>query len=423
MDQKSVIIIGAGPCGLMAAYELGEQFTVTVVEARARSGGRIDTIMWEGLPIEAGAEFVHGKAPVTREILEKAGIDPIMSEGEIYRKKNGRFSRVEEMTEDWKKLMNTMEQLEEDVTLRDLLDRFFGGEKNTLFRKHVSAYAEGFDVADTNRASAKQLYREWKKQDDENFRVSRGYGGLTNYLSQAAKAKGVLIHTGDPVKEIHWRKDRVEVITAGGIKYEAEKLVITVSLGVLQQRNSAAHIHFDPSIEFYENKFDKIGFGAVIKLVLCFKRAFWQSDAGFILSDELFPTWWTQLPDKSPIITGWLGGPAAVQMSSEPDEIILQKAIGSLSALYDLPMATLKENLAGSFVFNWQKDPYTLGAYSYPTIGAGQAKKVLSEPLDETIFFAGEALYTGDHPGTVEAALVNGVEAAGRIRDAFSSSG
>jgi monoamine oxidase len=117
------------------------------------------------------------------------------------------------------------------------------------------------------------------------------------------------------------------------------------------------------------------------------------------------------------MLTGWLGGPAAVAISGETDEAIIEKALASLAAIYDRPVAELKKELARSLVFNWQKNEYSMGAYSYATIHSEAAKNILTIPLSGTIFFAGEALYTGDHPGTVEAALVSGINTAAAIKN------
>jgi monoamine oxidase len=70
-----VLIIGAGAAGLAAARDLSSAgLTVLVVEARSRIGGRIFTLhdATGSLPIELGAEFIHGKSPELFSIIEKA---------------------------------------------------------------------------------------------------------------------------------------------------------------------------------------------------------------------------------------------------------------------------------------------------------------------------------------------------------------
>jgi predicted NAD/FAD-dependent oxidoreductase len=61
-------------------------------------------------------------------------------------------------------------------------------------------------------------------------------------------------------------------------------------------------------------------------------------------------------------------------------------------------------------VVRWQNDPYALGAYSYNQLFTASARQLLNEPIQNTLFFAGEAMYGGNAGGTVEAALVSGLE-------------
>src|SRR6059058_2089192 len=91
-DEFDIIIIGAGAAGLMAAWELirtGKK--VLILEARDRPGGRIHTINDPcfQIPVELGAEFIHGDLELTFMILEKAGIKFHKVGGAAWRKENG----------------------------------------------------------------------------------------------------------------------------------------------------------------------------------------------------------------------------------------------------------------------------------------------------------------------------------------------
>jgi hypothetical protein len=79
----------------------------------------------------------------------------------------------------------------------------------------------------------------------------------------------------------------------------------------------------------------------------------------------------------------------------------------------------LKDHVVASAVFNWQKDESTRGAYSFEVVNGSRSKKILSSPVEETIFFAGEGLFEGVENGTVEAALKNGRETAFNIIASF----
>ena len=75
----------------------------------------------------------------------------------------------------------------------------------------------------------------------------------------------------------------------------------------------------------------------------------------------------------------------------------------------------MKSLLTAFCITNWEKDKYARGAYSYSMIATEEAKKVLNEPIENMLFFAGEALYSGKSGGTVEAALVQGLEVARKV--------
>src|SRR5262245_46804590 len=75
--QENIIVVGAGAAGLSAACELGAAgFAVQVLEARNRIGGRILTVRdaQSRLPVELGAEFIHGETADTFSIVRAAGL-------------------------------------------------------------------------------------------------------------------------------------------------------------------------------------------------------------------------------------------------------------------------------------------------------------------------------------------------------------
>ena len=165
-----------------------------------------------------------------------------------------------------------------------------------------------------------------------------------------------------------------------------------------------------------------MGYGAVVKLNFQFKNQFWEeetltkfSDAFFIFSDAAIPTWWTQEPDKHAMLSGWVAGPAAEKIKKMDDEVILQKAITSLSAIFKMKPAELKRRIIASYVFNWLNDPFARGAYAWKSVGSTLQRRELQKPVDNRLFFAGEALYQGSEMGTVEAALASGEQAAKEV--------
>lgn len=221
------------------------------------------------------------------------------------------------------------------------------------------------------------------------------------------------IFFSSPVHKIEHHNGSVTVYT-DSTRYRADKIIITVSAGVLQ----SGAISFPRLPASHAFAIQQLGFGCVMKMLLRFKERFWlkkHDDIGFLLSDEKIPTWWTQLPGTIPLLTGWLGGPSAAQCITVGSNSLLEMALSSLSSIFHTGIDFLRDQLCDHQVICWQENPYTRGGYSYSTPDSMDAKKILLEPVNDTIYFAGEALYTGDLQGTVEAALGSGDQAAKMI--------
>ena len=133
---------------------------------------------------------------------------------------------------------------------------------------------------------------------------------------------------------------------------------------------------------------------------------------GWAFSTAPVPTWWTQLPDDSALLTGWLGGPRAYQLQHSDKKIILDQALSTLALFFSMRSEELQHKLVASQIVNWPAEPFTRGAYSYATCDTPAAVKVVTQPVGNTLFFAGEALHDGPQMGTVEGALASGLQAA-----------
>jgi monoamine oxidase len=432
MKQTEVLIIGAGAAGLMAAHTLVKAGkNVTLLEARNRIGGRIHTLVNQSFfkHAELGAEFVHGNLPVTLNLLNEAGISYTSAHGEFWHYENGKFSQDEQQIEHWDLLMKKLNDLKQDTTIGEFLEQQFGDDKYTHLRESVRKYVSGYDTADPYKASCFALRKEWQNEDeDAQYRIDGGYIRMVDYLAGEIKANGSALLLNKPVKVIHWEHSSVEAITMDGASYHAEKLIIALPLGILQvDKDEAGAIIFSPAIPQYGEAIQQMGFGSIIKILLEFKRSFWEDEKitklaggslkemGFLLSNEEIPTWWTQFPQHSTVLTGWLGGPPARAKKNIPDEQILQQGIESLANIFKMNFDELKENLIAWNVVNWTADPFTLGSYAYDTVSAPVARKTLTQPINHTIYFAGEYLYNGPAMGTVEAALTSGMEVAKKL--------
>jgi len=415
----SILIIGAGAAGLMAAKELSaNKQNVIILEANNRIGGRIHTLHDKAFikPIEAGAEFIHGNLHLTKQLLNEANIPVTNVGGEMMRVKDGEWKEQDEFTEGWDELMQRMQQLKEDMTVADFLRLYFSDEKYIPLRRSAQGFAEGFDLADISKASVFALRNEWMHEEDKQYRVEGGHQRLIDYLLCLCKGNGCTVNTSCVVKEIYWKKNEVKVVTAGNKTFTGNKIIITVPISVLRaELNYEAAITFTPSIYDFFEAAKLVGYGTVIKIFLQFRESFWKKNVAFILSNENVPTWWTQSPDTYSLLTGWLSGAKTKTLPNIDAAGVLEESLQSLSSIFKMEKNALKEKLTAWKIINWSSEPFALGAYSFDKLETATARKILNLPIQETIFFAGEALYEGNAPGTVEAALVNGREAAEKV--------
>ena len=402
----------------MAARELSPHYKVTILEARAQPGGRIRTIYTEqGKHLEAGAEFVHGRLPLTLQLLKEAGLEYHPVQGGIFHIKNGKWQQSEEMIEGWDELLEKMKQEKEDSTMLEFLNRHYSSERHHALRRHIARYAEGFDLADISRVSLKALLNEWTNEANENFRVDKGYLAMIDFLAAECRKNDCTIHTGTPVKLVEWENGTVNAYKDKETIFSADKIIITIPLGSLQSRQAADAITFVPAIDEHLNATQAMGYGSVIKFVLEFSRSFWEDqrkDIGFIISEEQVPTWWTQ-GEQATTLTGWLGGPPADELANASKEELLGAALNSLAAIFNKDLAEIRSVLSASYVFNWARDEWAEGGYSYATPSSSRVRQLFDQPPGGIIYFAGEAFYDGPSPGTVEAALTSGRNIAAKI--------
>src|SRR5690242_15699889 len=98
-----VVVIGAGAAGLAATARLtGAGRSVLLLDARDRIGGRVWTRHEPGLtvPVELGAEFIHGEAHATRQWIQRAGRGSHETLESHFRLINGKLSDQDGYFED-----------------------------------------------------------------------------------------------------------------------------------------------------------------------------------------------------------------------------------------------------------------------------------------------------------------------------------
>jgi len=452
MPTRSVIVIGAGTAGLAAARDLSRAgCEVVVLEARNRIGGRVLTVTDSAtsVPVELGAEFVHGKSPELWKIAEAANLKIHEVNERHWYFDNGKISRSHDFWRHIERLMDRMKTNAADQTLREFLDKLPNDDDTLRAKAMVSRYVEGFHAADVDRVGVHGLIAANEAAEtidgDTAFRFERGYDSLMQALRAEAESYGAVFHLNTVVEEISWATNTSRVIckppdatgpVATGpvaqLEYPASAIIITVPLKILQQDPGDGGIRFVPDLPVARQvAIQRLAMGNVLKINLTFRERFWEAaklwdekgervsfhDAGFFhCPDALVPTWWTQLPLRAPLLVGWAGGPRAdrIRGRSDSPQFIVDQAIASLARIFNIPPAEIQEQLVASYLHDWANDPFTRGAYSYVPVDGLEAQQTLAQPVDNKLFFAGEATAVG-HIGTVHGAIQSGQRAAAEI--------
>jgi monoamine oxidase len=429
--------------GLSAARALSDGgLSVIILEARDRIGGRIFTrhIPSFPTPIELGAEFIHGEPREIWEVVEAAGMTAVEVPDTHWQSLDGALKE----SDFWPRWETIVRQMREagapDQPFGRFIQERYGAEDQLETKRLALDYVEGFNAANAGRISVAALVA-MEGGGDVSFRILNGYDRLADSLFAGCDPQRVTVRQGVVANEIKWTRGGVKVIASSRAghslpPFRAERALITLPLGVLQAPPGATGaVRFEPELKEKREAVGKLVMGTVAKVILRFRERFWeQSDLiarpaggrnlplGFLHShDECFPTWWTSLPVRAPIITGWAGGPAAERLALRGEEFVVGRALDSLGRMFGLSRERLADLLVASYTRDWQADPYSRGAYSYVPVGALEAPRLLAAPVADTLFFAGEATDPDGQNGTVHGAMASGRRAAAEIIQARNS--
>ncbi|HWQ57331.1 MAG TPA: NAD(P)/FAD-dependent oxidoreductase [Bryobacteraceae bacterium] len=416
-----VLIVGAGVAGLAAARDLcAAGYEVMVLEARDRIGGRVWTRREPLLPVpvELGAEFIHGRPRETWEIVEKAGLTACDVTGDGWTREGDSLKPRDE-TARFDRLFEAMQRTgEPEPTFEEFLQ---STPFDATTKAWATAYVEGFNAARKERVGVRSLVDDERAAGaiggDHLFRILSGYDGVPRHLWAGAAGAELRLNTG--VTALRWGPGKVEAETRSGW-FAARCALVTVPLGVLQAADQPGAIRFSPEPPNLEAA-RRLEVGQVVRVTLRFRERFWErrdglGEAGFLHSlDEWMPTWWSTLPVHAPLLTGWAGGSAAERYCGRGESFVVEQAMGALARLLGMPVREIEAMADGWFWHDWHGDPYSRGAYSYAPPGGAAARRGLAEPAGGTLFFAGEAANVEGHSAMVHGAIASGRRAAAQI--------
>lgn len=392
----TVAIIGAGMAGLVAARELHMRgIPVEIFEARARIGGRAFDIPAHGwIPLQLGCEFVHGRPPQLLELQRQARLPLAAITDRHHQPRDGRLQPIANIWERFAALLKPATRRHRDQSAYSYLE---SQRMSADDRRMFAMLVEGFYAAALDDISIQSIAGDASgAAGDEatQARVRGGYGALVAWLAQ--EIAGVPIHLGHAVQTVDWFTRHVRVDGR-----DFDHVIVTVPVGVLDG------IAFSPPLD---EPVDTVAMGAVVKLLVCFREARWPRELEFVHGGETgFPTYWLRSAYNAHVLTAWAGGPHAEALAACTERELVARALDGFERL------TGARNLAAGVLdhhhHDWQRDPFSRGAYSYTRVGGMHAAEQLAQPLGERVWLAGEAT-DAEYEGTVAGAIASGQRVA-----------
>ncbi|MGH9414147.1 MAG: flavin monoamine oxidase family protein [Terriglobales bacterium] len=416
--MPEAVVIGAGAAGLAAFHDLrAAGCDALLVDARDRVGGRIWTLHPENwpAPVELGAEFVHSELPG----LELAPSPP---EGADWSEHDGRVLPAEEAHEDADVVLERLPLVHgHDMSFAAFLQQYCH-DLPPEARESAVAFIEGYEAADASRISVLSLQREFAASQRGAGWPLRPRGGYAQLLHQLHSDGEIWLEA--PVWKVNWKKHAVQLpIEHRGAKrdVQARAAIVTLPLSVLQNGS----VSFDPPLAAKSAALGSLSMGGALRVVMRLHTRFWEAVRDsqgnplgrlrFLFSQTPghFPVWWTH-PDV-PQITGWAAGPHAAALKGLTPRLLTRWAARELAAHLGTDVEMVEAALIEAHTHDWQADPWSQGAYSYACVGGAGAHAALAQPLEQTLFFAGEATDSSGRHATVTGAVVSGRRAAAEV--------
>ncbi len=236
-----------------------------------------------------------------------------------------------------------------------------------------------------------------------NWRVERGYGALMEKI-----AEGLTIFFDHPVREIDHSGEIVRVTTEGAL-FHAARVIVTVPTNVI----ASGAISFTPAMPDKVSAAAHLPLGHDNKLFLSLKGA-----EEFEIDSRIYGRRQTSAtasyhirPFGRPLIEAYFGGRLARELEAQGLEGFGRFAIDQLAATLG---DGIRKRVKPIAVSSWSSDPYAGGSYSHALPGHWDRRAVLSAPVGNKVFFAGEACSAHDF-STVHGAWITGIEAAQAI--------
>ncbi|XP_051132843.1 lysine-specific histone demethylase 1 homolog 1 [Andrographis paniculata] len=441
MPKGSVIVIGAGLSGLVAARQLiFLGFKVIVIEGRARPGGRVRT-----RKMRSADGSVVGAADLGGSVLTGINGNPL---GVLARQlgfplhkvrdicplylPNGRMvnSDVDSKVEvSFNKLLDRVCKLRQgimeeirsvDISLGTALEAFrrvYKVAEEPLERMLLDWHLANLEYANATLMSNLSM-AFWDQDDPYEMGGDHCFIPGGNERLVRALAEDLPIFYNHPVERLMYGSNGV-LVYAGGQEYRGDMALCTVPLGVLKKGT----IEFVPELpQRKKDAIERLGFGLLNKVAILFPYDFWGGEIdtfGHLTEDpnmrgEFFLFYSYSSVAGGPLLVALVAGEAAVKFESMSPIDSVTRVLEILKGIFS-PKGIAVPDPLEAVCTRWGQDSFSYGSYSYVAIGAsGDDYDILAENVADRVFFAGEAT-NRQYPATMHGAFLSGMREAAHI--------
>jgi len=403
-----VVIVGAGAAGIGAAKTLRQRgIGFKVLEASHRIGGRAYTeAIAPGVPFDLGCHWMHSASinPMVA-IADKLGLSYVQENRPQRIYAHGAWVSDAECA-DWETFSAQCDarivdavKAGDDRSVADLIDREHRWTAmydywNSLLTSVDSDQVSAVDLAD---------YRD----TGENWPLKEGYGTL-----MARFGADVPVALNSAVERIDARGATLKLHTSKGT-LAARRVIVTVSTGVL----GAGDIRFDPVLpDWKQAAIADLPLGNHNRICLLFDRNVFGPDQHLhatMLPESGEPMAFSIRPFGYDYVVGFTGGRHADWLEKAGSEASAALAKEHLVSIYG---ADIVKHITRHSVTAWRGDPWVRGAYAANAPGCGNRRALLARPIDERLYFAGEAT-SPEFFSTAHGAYLSGVATANTVAD------